>query len=286
MSTMLTPLAHLADSFLAVGHSPLESQRRLPQATTTVPLPSEKMSLPSELEGLNQRETTMRGILGAIVAALFLPMGTIGKEPAPVPEETACLLVEPVICRSSEGTDPAVSRIDRKAIESVYAKASIQIAWLPARYLDHTGARDGELDWREIAELGKKQGLWESGPTRVSLVLVNKIHRMPIGGGLGAIDSRPERPLGAGGPICLVSLPKEPRNPAMESYCIAHEMGHCLGLKHADKDPLHPQDTPSIMNGGGGKFSYSDRIGKTALVPSQIDLVRKSPLLWWPRQGG
>lgn len=221
--------------------------------------------------------------LGLLVAATLGAPSSFGEDRDSDARhlEPACLLIEPVICRSSEGTDPAASRIDRKAIEAVYAQATIRIAWLQPRYLDDTAARDGISSWKQVSELGQKRGLWGSGPTRLSLVFANAKGNQPHG--LGAIDFRPGRPYGAGGPICIVYLPKKQWKPTMESYCIAHETGHCLGLKHADKDPLHPRDIPSIMNGGGGKFSYADRIGKTALVPSQIDVVRKSRLLWWPK---
>jgi hypothetical protein len=192
------------------------------------------------------------------------------------------LLIEPVICRSSEGKEPAVSRLDRKAIESLYAQANIQIAWLQPRYLDHTAARDGTVNWKKVSEIGKEHGLWESGPIRVSLVFVNTVGGKPGPRGLGAIDSRPERPFRPGGPICMVALPEKQKDPVMETFCVAHEIGHCLGLIHAVDDPLVPNDKPSIM--GGGK--YLERIGKNALMPSHIRQVRRSKLLWWPRQDG
>ena len=221
-------------------------------------------------------------VLGLLITTMLVAPASFGEDSDAERKKPACLLIEPVISRSSEGKDPAVSRLDRKAIESVYAQANIQIAWLQPRYLDHTAARDGTVNWKKVSEIGKERGLWESGPTRLSLVFVNKIKGMPVPSGLGAIDSRPERPFGAGGPICLVSLPEKQKNLAMESFCIAHEIGHCLGLKHAVKDPLVPNDKPNIMGGGG----YSERIGKTALMPAHIRQVRKSKLLWWPRQDG
>lgn len=222
--------------------------------------------------------------LGLLLAAtLFTPSSFGENEESDSPQlEPACLLVEPVICRTTEGTDPAPSRIDRKAVEAVYALANIKIAWLQPRYLDDTEAGQGTGKWQRVVKLGKERGLWEPGPIRVSLVFVNSPR--DTSGGLGAIDSRKERPLRPGGPICIVTMPKKQKDPAMEAYCIAHEIGHCLALKHAGNDPLHPADIPSIMNGGGGKFNYSQRIGKTALIPSQIELIRKSKLLWWPKQ--
>lgn len=66
----------------------------------------------------------------------------------------------------------------------------------------------------------------------------------------------------------------------METFCVAHEIGHCLGLIHAVDDPRVPNEKPSIM--GGGEFS--ERIGRNALMPSHIRQVRKSKLLWWPKQ--
>jgi hypothetical protein len=216
--------------------------------------------------------------LGPLVAAMLVAPSALGEDSDADRRESACLLIEPVICRSSDGKEPAVSRLDRKAIESVYAQANIQIAWLQPRYLDHTAARDGTVNWKKVSEIGKERGLWESGPIRLSLVFVNTIGGKSGPRGLGAIDSRPERPFGPGGPICMVALPEKQKDSVIETFCVAHEIGHCLGLIHADKDPLVPDDEPSIM--GGGK--YSDRIGPNALMPSHIDQVRKSKLLWWP----
>lgn len=220
--------------------------------------------------------------LGLLVAAMLVAPSSLGEDSDADRREPACLLIEPVICRSSEGKEPAVSRLDRKAIESVYAQANIQIAWLQPRYLDHTAARDGTVNWKKVSEIGKERGLWESGPIRVSLVFVNTIGGKPGPRGLGAIDSRPGRPFGPGGPICMVALPEKQKDPVMETFCVAHEIGHCLGLVHAVKDQLVPDDKTNIMSGG----EYSERIGKNALMPSHIRQVRKSKLLWWPRQDG
>jgi hypothetical protein len=93
--------------------------------------------------------------LGLLIAAMLVAPSSLGKDSDADRTQPACLLIEPVICRSSEGKDPAVSRLDRKAIESVYAQANIQIAWLQPRYLDHTPARDGTVNWKKLAEIGK-----------------------------------------------------------------------------------------------------------------------------------
>lgn len=247
---------------------------------------SEKLHCPDSSQAMlrlaedTRERALMKAILGLLaVSTLFTPSSQAADVGADL-MEPACLLIEPVICRSSEGKEPAVSRLDRKAIESVYAQANIQIAWLEPRYLDHTASRDGATNWKEVAEIGKERGLWESGPVRVSLVFVNTIGGKPGPRGLGAIDSRPWRPMGAGGPICIVALPKTPTNPVMETFCVAHEIGHCLGLVHATKDSKVPSDKPSIMGGG----DYAERIGKNALMPSHIEQVRRSRLLLWPKQ--
>ena len=229
------------------------------------------------------RVNTVASVLfGLLFAAAITSPSALGEDSETAPKGPACLLIEPVICRSSEGKAPAVSRIDHKAIESVYAQANIQIAWLQPRYLDHTAARDGTVNWKKVSEIGAKRGLWESGPIRLSLVFVKAIDGKPGPRGLGAIDSRPGRPYRPGGPICIVALLAKQKAPVMETFCVAHEIGHCLGLIHAVDDPNVPDDKPSIM--GGGKFS--ERIGKSALMPAHTRRVRRSKLLLWPRRDG
>ncbi len=98
--------------------------------------------------------------LGLLIVAKFVAPSSLNESTDVEQREPACLLIEPIICRSSEGKEPAVSRLDRKAIESVYLQANIKIAWLQARYLDLTAARDGAVNWKQISEIGKKRGLW------------------------------------------------------------------------------------------------------------------------------
>ena len=200
-------------------------------------------------------------------AAIALP-SALCEDSEITPNRAAWLLVEPVICRSSAGTEPAVSRIDRKAIEAVYAQAKIQIAWLQPRYLDHSEARDGTVNVDEVVRIGRTRGLWGSGPPRLSLIFVNAINGKKGPRGLGMTP----------GPICFVAMPKKQTNPEMEAFVVAHEIGHCLGLIHAVDDPEVPDDKPNIMGDG----DFSERIGKNALMPAHIRRVRRSTLLLWP----
>lgn len=65
--------------------------------------------------------------LGLLIAAMLAAPSAWSEDSDADQRESACLLIEPVICRPSEGKEPAVSRVDRKARESVYALANIQI---------------------------------------------------------------------------------------------------------------------------------------------------------------
>ncbi len=210
--------------------------------------------------------------IGLLVAAVLSSPLRADANSETASRDPACLLIEPIICRSSEGEDPAISRIDRKAIESVYAQANIQIAWLQHRYLDSSEARDGTVNVDEVVKTGRARGLWGAGVPRLSLIFVNAINGQKGPRGLGMTP----------GPICFVAMPKKQTNPEMEAFAVAHEIGHCLGLIHAVDDPQVPNDKPSIM--GDGKFS--ERIGKSALMPAHIHRVRRSRLLLWPRRDG
>lgn len=206
--------------------------------------------------------------IALLVAVVLVPRIWADEDSKTVSQDPAWLMVEPVICRTSNGEEPAISRIDREAIEAVYAQANIRIAWLQNRYLDASEARDGTVDVDEVVKMGRTRGLWGSGLPRLSMIFVNAINGKKGPRGLGMTP----------GPICFVAMPKEQTNPEMETFAAAHEMGHCLGLKHAVDDPDVPDDRPCIM--GDGEFS--ERIGKNALMPAHIRRVRRSTLLLWP----
>lgn len=178
---------------------------------------------------------------------------------------TAYLLIEPVICRSDTGTEPALYRLHRHEIEAVYAAANVEIVWLESIFFDWSAARDGSVDVDSIVSEGIERGLWGAGVPRISLILVNGINGRAGPGGL-AMQS---------GSICFVATTATEENTDREAFAMAHEIGHCLGLIHTVDDPEVADDICCIM--GSGEFS--ERIGENSLQPSQITTVRNSPFL-------
>lgn len=61
----------------------------------------------------------------------------------------------------------------------------------------------------------------------------------------------------------------------MESFVVAHEVGHCLNLIHTVDDPDVPDDVPNLQGDG----PFEERLAITGLHPTQCDTVLKSPLV-------
>ena len=182
--------------------------------------------------------------------------------------ETAYLLIEPIVCRSDSGTDAALSRLHKDKVEAVYALADVELVWLSPRYFDNSAVRDGSVDVDSIVLEGIERDLWGSGVPRISLILVNAINGVPGPRGLGMQCGSICFVAAAEGALCV-------ENDDQETFAIAHEIGHCLGLIHTVDDPDVADDISCIM--GSGEFS--ERIGENSLQPSQITTVRSSPFL-------
>ena len=92
---------------------------------------------------------------------------------------------------------------------------------------------------------------------------------LPSGGGQNVVEFTADGAISSGAAVALTSAGK------------AKAIGSAANPATVPDGSV--TDLTTSMNGGGGKFSYSQRIGKTALVSSQVDVVRKSKLLWWSR---
>ena len=184
-------------------------------------------------------------------------------------EATAYLVVRPVICRSDDGKEPAVMRVDRERVGAVYAQAGIQLIWSEPVFFDNASARDGSIGPDQVVKMGLEREIWAKNDPGIALIFVNRILGKAGPRGLGMNP----------GPVCFVALPEKETEPDMEVFVTAHESTHCLGLIHVVDDPKVPNEVPNIMGDGEMK----DRVGPNALHPTQIKTMRNSPLLVWKK---
>lgn len=155
-------------------------------------------------------------------------------------------------------------RIHEHLVDQVYAKAGIDVHFLEPIQYPNPAARDGEINLDQIVLAARADGAARGQGGILNTYFVN------------AVDGQ-AGPLGRGGmgmPILFIALGPEP-NLGIEAFVLAHEAGHCLGLRHAVDDPLVPDDLVNLM----GEGPFLERVGVDGLHPSQVVTVNRSPMV-------
>lgn len=181
------------------------------------------------------------------------------------------LIVQPIVIQSDEGTNPASMALPEELVDKAYENAKVDFLFLEPIYYNNTKARDGKINLDMIVSESKKIGLLKGHEDIVNMFFVNSVDgkKGPLGRGM------------MGGNITFIALGDSTNKNTdelkyMQTFVIAHEVGHNLSLKHAVDDPNVPDSIPNIQ--GDGEFK--DRVDpKYSLVDYQIDIIHKSPLV-------
>ena len=223
-------------------------------------------------------------LLNAPVALCNEPsLGAKAADPAPsrqskkaqeVPDEALApelrprvIVVKPVILCDDDGSHPAPHVLPKTLIDQVYTKANLEFVYLEPIRWNYGKARRGEINLDKIVRDGRRLRMICHDSRVVTLLFVSAVD-----GGQG--------PLGRGqqnGSICFVTLgPKGVKSdPAMQSFVVAHEVGHCLNLRHVVDDPAVPNGVPNLQ----GEGAFRERLEVAGLHDTQRDTVLRSPLV-------
>ena len=177
------------------------------------------------------------------------------------------VVIKPVILCDDDGSNPAPHVLPKTLVDQVYTKAGLEFVYLEPIRWNHGKARRGEINLDKIVRDGRRLRVICEDPRVVTLLFVS------------AVDGR-KGPLGRGqqnGDICFVSLgPKGAKSdPGMQSFVVAHEVGHCLNLRHVVDDPAVPNDVPNLQGDG----AFEKRLAIEGLHDTQRDTVIRSPLV-------
>jgi N-sulfoglucosamine sulfohydrolase len=177
------------------------------------------------------------------------------------------LVVKPVILRDDDGANPARSVLPKRLVDQVYTRAGLEILYREPVPWSFGAGRRGETNLDAIVRSGHDQGVIDPDPRTLTLLFVS------------AVDGRPG-PMGRGlqnGNICFISLGPEGKMATEEeqAFVVSHEIGHCLGLRHAADDPAVPEKSANLQGDG----PYASRLTAEALHPSQVATILKSPLV-------
>ena len=113
-----------------------------------------------------RRATALAGSALTVVAALSSP-------PTWANGRTHSVVIQPIVLRSDEGTEPANCRLPERLIDRVYARAGIDIHFLDPIYYDNTSARDGRENVDAIVQNAEAAGVFRSPDWLINMFFVN-----------------------------------------------------------------------------------------------------------------
>ena len=177
------------------------------------------------------------------------------------------VIVRPIILCDDDGTNPAAFSLPKKLVDRVYTKADLEFLYMPTQTWNFSAGRQGKVNLDTLVRRGWANGTICPDKRVVTLLFVSNVdgNEGPLGRGL------------QNGNICFVCLGPDPKNneAGMEEFVVAHEVGHCLNLRHTVDDPNVPNDLVNLQGDG----PYEDRLAVEGLHDTQRDTVLKSALV-------